>query len=278
MTPTQCVDLAIVIVSYNTSRLTTNCLHSLTEFPQPMSHQIVIVDNGSSDDTVRVVRAQYPQVTIIELERNLGFAAATNRGIASTNSKFVLMLNSDTIVPSGSLATLIDVLANAPGVAVVGPRLIDATGRPELSFGNMLSPLNEFRQKLLGIALAMGIEPINEWLRYRTTTAHYPDWVSGACLLVKRSCGLEVGWLDERFFLYGEDVDFCASLRAGGYRILFSPETEVTHLRGQSGNAIPNRTNHIYRQSQLSFYRKHHPRFFTALRYYLELRGQLPPN
>jgi len=278
MTPTQCVDLAIVIVSYNTSRLTTNCLQSLTEVPQTVSHQIVIVDNGSSDDTVRIVRAQYPQVKIIELKRNLGFAVATNRGIASTNSKFVLMLNSDTIVPSGSLATLIEILAHTPGAAVVGPRLVDATGRPELSFGNMLSPLNECRQKLLGIALTLGIEPIKEWLRYRTTIAHYPDWVSGACLLVKRSCGLEVGWLDERFFLYGEDVDFCASLRAAGYRILFSPETQVTHLRGQSGNTIPNRTNHIYRQSQLSFYKKHHPQFFTALRCYLTLRGQLPPN
>ena len=272
------VELAIVIVSFNTSRLTIQCLQTLTECLRAMSHQIVLVDNASSDNTVQNVQLQYPQVKIIQLERNFGFAVATNRGIAATNSNLVLMLNSDTRVSDQNLATLTNVLTRTPGVAAVGPRLIDSTGNIELSFGNMLSPLNELRQKLIGTALTMEIEPVKEWLRHHSNISHYPDWVSGACLLVKRSCGDEVGWLDERFFLYGEDVDFCASLRTAGYRILFSPEAQVTHLRGQSGNTAPVRTNHLYRQSQLLFYKKHYPRYFAALRYYLSLRGQLPTN
>ena len=278
MTASPRVDLAIVIVSFNTSRLTIQCLRSLNECLQTTSHQIVLVDNNSSDDTVEAVQHQYPNVKTIQLERNLGFAVATNRGIAATDSKLVLMLNSDTCVTNDNLATLTDVLNRTPGVAAVGPRLVDASGTLELSFGNMLGPLNEFRQKLLGIALAMEVEPVKEWLRYNTHISHYPDWISGACLLAKRSCGDEVGWLDERFFLYGEDVDFCASLREAGYHILFSPDAEVTHFRGQSGSTAPAKTNHFYRQSQLMFYKKHHPRCFAALRYYLKLRGQLPTN
>ena len=101
-----------------------------------------------------------------------------------------------------------------------------------------------------------------------------PDWVSGACLLVRRADAEAVGLLDERFFMYTEDVDFCASIRARGRRILFTPAVEVVHLRGRSASAAPVATSDAYRRSQLAFYRKHHPLWAPLLRLYVALWGQ----
>jgi GT2 family glycosyltransferase len=98
------------------------------------------------------------------------------------------------------------------------------------------------------------------------------DWVSGACLLVRRAAAEQVGLLDERYFMYCEDVDFCAALRAAGHRILYAPEVVVTHLRGRSRATAPAATTRRYRDSQLAFYRKHHPRWARLLRWYLAAR------
>jgi GT2 family glycosyltransferase len=149
-------------------------------------------------------------------------------------------------------------------VAVVGPRLVDGDGRAELSFGRMIGPLNELRQQ----RLARG--DVDRLTKER----RYPDWVSGACLLVRRPDADAVGLLDERFFMYTEDVDFCAAIRRRGRRILFTPDVEVRHLRGRSGTTAPEATQRAYRQSQIAFYEKHHPRWAPLLRAYLWLRGQ----
>jgi hypothetical protein len=111
-----------------------------------------------------------------------------------------------------------------------------------------------------------------------TRRRHYPDWVSGACLLVRRADALAAGLLDDRYFLYAEDVDFCAALRSLGRRILFTPDAEVVHLRGASGRKRRVETGRAYRRSQLAFYEKHHPRWAPLLRAYLRLRGALPPG
>jgi GT2 family glycosyltransferase len=128
----------------------------------------------------------------------------------------------------------------------------------------MITPLNEWRQKR--IARSGDLEAL-------TRRRHYPDWVSGACLLVRRADAEAVGGLDERFFMYTEDVDFCASIRARGRRVLFTPAAEVVHLRGRSAASAPAATQAAYRRSQLAFYKKHHPGWLPLLRLYLRLRG-----
>ena len=268
--------LAIVIVSYNTRNDLCACLRSLHATPPDVSHDIVVVDNASSDGSVAAVRAAWPSVRVLEMERNAGFAAATNAGVRASESELVLWLNSDTVVPPGSLDQLVRALDRDQEAAVAGPRLVDARGAVELSFGRMISPWNEARQKLLGIGLARGAWPATQWIERRTRRAHHPDWVSGACLLVRRAAGDAAGWLDERFFLYAEDVDFCAAIRAGGGRILFTPAAEIVHARGRSGAVDPIATLTARRQSQIAFYAKHHPRWAGVLRLYLRVRGHLP--
>ena len=269
--------LAIVIVSFNTRRDLHACLQSLHAAPPDLTHAIVVVDNGSSDGSASAVRTAWPAVHVVEMGRNAGFAAATNAGIRTCDSDLVLLLNSDTIVPPGSIDRLAAALERDATAAAAGPRLVGGDGTVELSFGRMLSPWNEVRQKLIAHCAAAGIAPIARWFERRVTTPHHPHWVSGACLLVRRDAGAAAGWLDERFFLYGEDVDFCAALRCAGHRILFTPDAEVVHLRGRSGAANRAVARAAYRRSQIAFYRKHHPRWAGVLRLYLRARGRHPP-
>src|SRR5256714_11830432 len=127
-----------------------------------------------------------------------------------------------------------------------------------------MTPLNEFRQKRLQRRFAR----VEELTRQR----HYPDWVSGACLLVRRADAEAVGGLDERFFMYTEDVDFCAAIRARGRRILFTPAVEIVHLRGRSAATASEATSRAYRRSQIAFYEKHHPGWAPLLKLYLKIK------
>jgi GT2 family glycosyltransferase len=234
------------------------------------------VDNASSDGTAAFVVERWPSVRVIHAGRNRGFAGGTNLGIRGTASELVLLLNPDTIVPPGALDRLADVLRRHPEAAVVGPRLVDAGGRAELSFGRMVSATGELRQKLLVRGHAARLPIIARYVEQMTRGSRRVDWVSGACLLARRADLETVGLLDERFFLYLEDVDLCASIRARGRAVLFESRVEVTHLRGRSGAANPGRTSAAYRRSQLAFYEKHHPRWAPVLRLYLKSRGALP--
>ena len=257
------MDLSIIIVSFDARADLERCLESLQAAPPATSHEILVVDNGSTDGSVDTAR-RFPAVRVIENGANLGFARANNVGIRASSGTTLLLLNSDTIVPARAVDRLLAELRGNPDVAVVGPRLVDGSGRAELSFGRMVGPLNELRQK----RRARGA--VDELTRHR----HYPDWVSGACLLARRADADAVGLLDERYFMYAEDVDFCAAIRGRGRRILFAPEVEVVHLRGRSAASAPTATQAAYRRSQLAFYEKHHPGWAPLLRMYLRLRGQ----
>jgi N-acetylglucosaminyl-diphospho-decaprenol L-rhamnosyltransferase len=268
-------ELSIVIVSYNTRVDLERCLTSLNKPPPSVSNDIIVVDNQSSDGSVESAK-RFPRVTVIDAGANRGFAAACNIGIRNSTGDMVLLLNPDTVVNPGAVDGLVRQFWSHADVAVVGPRIVDADGRPELSFGKMVSPLAEWRQK----RLVKGLERRNRATLRRvdemTRQEQWPDWVSGACLLVKRADAESVGLLDERYFMYLEDVDFCAAIRANGRRILFSPAAEVVHLRGRSAATSSKATHTAYRRSQIAFYEKHHPSVAPLLRMYLRWRGQSP--
>ncbi len=269
-------DLLIVIVSYNARAALEECLASLHAAPPATDHAIVVVDNASGDGSAGAVRARWPEVELLALGSNVGFARANNLGIRTRDSALILLLNSDTEVPAGAVDTLVEVLRARDDVAVVGPRLVDAQGTVELSSGRMMRPLTEVRQKLLGRLHARGVPPVRHHVERAARRERYPDWVSGACLLVRRPDAEAVGLLDERFFMYGEDVDFCAAIRSRGRRVLFTPAAEFVHLRGRSRASAPEATARAYRRSHLAFYAKHHPRWLPVLRAYLRLTGSLP--
>jgi GT2 family glycosyltransferase len=137
----------------------------------------------------------------------------------------------------------------------------------------MITPFNEIRQKRLMRGYDRRDPAIARQIDAMTRQEQWPDWVSGACLLVRRRDAEAVGLLDERFFMYTEDVDFCAAIRARGRRILFTPAVEIVHLRGRSAAAAPAATRAAYGRSHLAFYEKHHPTLAPLLRLYRRLRG-----
>lgn len=256
--------LSIVIVSFNAGADLQACLLSLTKGPPSCAHEIIVVDNDSADGSAAAAE-RIPGVRVIRMGRNAGFAAANNAGIRESRGDLLLLLNSDTLVPPGALDRLSERLLATDGAAIAGPRLLDGAGRPELSFGRMISPLNELRQKNRTPA----------WIATETAREQFVDWVSGACLLVRRAEAEAVGLLDERFFLYTEDVDFCHAIRMLGGKVLFTPAAEITHLRGRSRTTQPEASRQAYRASQIAFYEKHHPWYTPLLRLYLRLKGEL---
>jgi len=268
--------LAVIIATYNSAGDIDRCLASLHAAPAHVPHEITIVDNASSDGTVATVRRRFPNVRVIVAPRNIGFASANNLGIVQTSSDLVLLLNPDTIVRPGAIDTLVHALDSRPDAAACGPRLVDGQGRAELSFGAMMNPLTELRQKCLVRGHARGWPFVAAHVESMTRRPGEPDWVSGACLCVRRTDAEAAGLLDERYFLYAEDVDFCAALRARGRKILFVPAAEVVHARGQSRSSAPQASEQAYRSSQLAFYAKHHPAWLPILRVYLRLRGRHP--
>ncbi|MBI3401921.1 MAG: glycosyltransferase family 2 protein [Acidobacteria bacterium] len=258
--------LSIIIVSFNARADLERCLDSLRDAPPATPHEIVVVDNASADGSAAAARGRTGvRVNVIEAGANVGFARACNIGIRASEGTHLLLLNSDTIIPPGAIDALFAELQRNSDVAVVGPRLVDEAGRAELSFGRMITPFAEWRQKR---AARSGL--VEQLARRR----HYPDWVSGACLLVSRADADAAGLLDERFFMYTEDVDFCAAIRARGRRVLFTPDVEIVHARGRSVASIPDATHAAYRRSQLAFYEKHHPAWAPWLRLYIRLRDR----
>ena len=270
--------LSIVIVNFNARADLENCLRSLSTAPPAIPHDVTVVDNASTDGSPDAVRRGWPSVQLVALAANVGFSAGNNAGIRASGGDLVLLLNNDTIVPPGALDRLVARLQAHQAAAVAGPRLVDAAGRVELSFGPMISPFAELRQKTIGRLYDRRFGPAERWVARVTSSERYVDWVSGACLLVWRSAAEAAGLLDERYFLYTEDVDFCAAIRALGRQVLFTPESQITHLRGRSRSTAPQKVNAAYRRSQIAFYEKHHPAWARVLRAYLGVRGVLPPK
>ena len=268
--------LSIIIVAHNSLSEIDSCLASLSTHPPTLDYETLVVDNASPDGTALAVRQRWPHVRVIDAGANLGFARVSNVGILQTSGELVLLLNPDTTVTAGALDTLVASLDARPDAAIMGPRLVDASGRVELSFGAMIGPLTELRQRLLVTGNDRGAPLVGAYVNRLTRRAREVDWVSGACLLVRRADAEAAGLLDERYFLYAEDVDFCAAIRARGRRVLFTPEAEIVHLRGRSVASRPRVVEAAYRRSQLAFYAKHHPGWVPLLCAYLRLRRRLP--
>lgn len=265
--------LSIIIVSFNARDDLMACLLSLKKGPPSVAHDVVVVDNASTDGSAEAAE-RIPGVRVVRMGRNAGFSAANNAGIRESRGELVLLLNSDTLVPPGALDRLIERLRATREAAVAGPRLVDAEGRPELSFGRMIGPRAEWERKRTLRWIDRQSAAALDWLRHETSREAFVDWVSGACLLAYRADAEAAGLLDERFFLYTEDVDFCHSIRRLGRKILFTPAAEITHLRGRSRASQPQASNAAYRRSQLAFYQKHHRWAVPLLRLYLWGKGE----
>lgn len=270
--PADTPKVAIIIVTYDSRQEIGACLDALRP-GHAGAATVTVVDNQSPDRTAEFVRQRWPMVQVIEAGGNLGFSRANNIGIAATRSEYVLLLNPDTIATPDAIARLVRALDSQPDAAIAGPRLLDEHRQPELSFGPPISPWGELTQKLRMTLYARRVPMAVQYVERRSREAGDRAWVTGACLLIRRTDLEAAGLLDERYFMYTEDVDLCTAVRARGRRVIFVPEAEVIHLRGRSAARNPE-TERLRRRSQLAYYEKHLPRWAGALRLYLRLSGK----
>jgi N-acetylglucosaminyl-diphospho-decaprenol L-rhamnosyltransferase len=222
-------DVSAVVVTYNALPYLERCLESVA------GHETVVVDHGSTDGTLGLVRERFPSVRLVEQE-NRGLAAGWNRGIEETSGRYVLLLNSDAWMKEDAVARLAAFADEQPEAAVVGPRLLnpDGTLQPSVrAFPTMWRLTTEY----FGLRkLAPHTRALNEFYGggFDHESTREVDFVKAACLLVRRSATEEVGPADESFFLFSEEVDWCYRFRQSGWKVFFFPGAEVSHVGGGS--------------------------------------------
>ena len=254
--------MAAVIVNYNAGAYLQRCIESLKVSAGDATVEVVVVDNASTDDSLRRVRAEHPDISIVENHHNRGFSAGVNQGIRATNAPFVLLMNPDAEITAVTLSAFLKVADDWPRAAALGPLLRNTDGSVYPS-GRVLPSIVD----AVGHAFLGPFRPDNRFSRAYTiahwdrSTARVVDWVSMACMLIRRVALDEVGLLDESFFLYGEELDLCTRFRDAGWEVLYTPEVEVTHAVGVSTS----QTNALWRQREHSrgvyrYFAKHRAR------------------
>jgi N-acetylglucosaminyl-diphospho-decaprenol L-rhamnosyltransferase len=231
--------LSVVIVSWNTRELLRTCLTSL-RFLAGIEHETLVVDNASTDGSPEMVAREFPSVRLIRGVENVGFGRANNDAMAAADGETFLLLNSDAYLRDDSLARLLVTLRERPTVGVVGPRLRFPDGRLQHS-AQRFSSLGRLFVEELGLykVLSPGrradILLDGYWDHGEERSV---DWIVGACMLVRRKVFEQTGGFDPRFFLYGEEEEWCRRIRARGWSVLFSPAAEVVHVGHASAGQL----------------------------------------
>ena len=246
------MNISVIIVTRNTREMTLDCLQQLEGYMRSGSHQVVVVDNASSDDTADAIAARYPRVAVVREPRNMGFARASNDGAREARGEFLLFLNSDTLASAEAIEGLANTLQEGPALGAVAPQLVYPDGRQQETAGYAPSPMREFSSWARKRARAR----VAAALREAENLAEV-GFLSGAALMVRREAFSAVGGFDESFFFYYEDVDLCTKLAARGWAIRLVPEVTVVHLRGGSATQAPGPAIEMTR-SRYQYLRKHY--------------------
>ena len=250
--PSATATTAVVLVCWNNRAYLEPCLDSLYGAGLRHPFEVVVVDNGSTDGSQEMLRQRFPHVRLVQNDANVGLGRASNQGIDVTTAPFVLLLNNDTIVNRAALDAMVDHMAATPDAGAVGGKLLNDDGSVQAEYSNFSTLSEEFL-----IATRIG-----EWM-WPGYPSHHPsndirsvDWLSSACLLVRRSALAKVGLLDESYFIYGDEADLQYRLIAGGWRVYYLPQATTLHFGGRSMDRW-RRRKMVYRGKML-FYRKNY--------------------
>ncbi len=250
-----------MIVNWNTCADLRNCLRTISD-GGPVNTEVFVIDNASSDGSADMVSREFPRVHLIRNDANLGFAKASNQGIAASHGRYVLLLNPDSEIQPGALSALVQFGDEHPEYGIFGARILNPDGSLQYScrrFPTLAAGL--FRNTILGKYF-----PHNTYLmdylmaNWDHTEVREVDWVSGCALTVRREVLDDIGMLDERFYMYVEDVDLAYRAKQKGYRVAYFPGATIVHARAKSSDRNPNRMIIEFHRSMYRFYRKHYAR------------------
>jgi GT2 family glycosyltransferase len=237
----QAVTLTTVMVSYNTRELTLSSLRALSRASDSISSEVVLIDNASTDGSAAAVRDAFPEVVVIENSENVGFARAVNQGLQVTRGSYVMLLNPDCELESHSISTLITYLRQNPGVGVVAPMVTHPDGRLKVLSAGYFPDARRLAAHYFGLTsvrlFGRTVRGVNLRAGRDSNGPRDVEWVSGACLLATRELCDLLGGLSERWFMYAEDMDFCARALDRGYRVVHLPDARVSHLVGASSDS-----------------------------------------
>ncbi len=264
------MDLSVIIVSWNVRDLLRQCLRSISSEQSAVNSQqspvhrlrlteILVVDNASADGTVEMLHAEFPDVRVIPNSNNAGFTRGNNQALAVAQGRYLFLLNPDTELRLGALQALIDYADAHPRAGIIGPRLFYGDGAPQSS-----------RRRLPTLATAfLESTKLQQWFpRNRALTRYYMldtpddatqevDWVNGAAMFVRREVYDQIGGLDEAFFMYSEELDWCYRAKRAGWQIVYLPTAQVTHYEGKSSEQVVASRDVYFHSSKIRFFRKY---------------------
>lgn len=264
------MDATVTIVNYNTVAKLRDCLQSIRDTTAGMALETIVVDNGSKDGSVDMVRTEFPEVRLIATGENLGFGRAHNRAMVVGTGRYFIVLNPDTIVEAESFQRLVAFMDRTPDAGACGPTVFDAAGALAHSghhdFTLFSVAANAFNVRAILPSDAVMRRHFGRWLG-RVHSAYHPhdtvravDWIDGACLVVRREAYQQTGGFDEGIFLNGEDFDWCFRMRQAGWRIYHVPEARLQHLMHQSKDQVYVPSYVAYYWALIYLFTKHHGR------------------
>jgi len=269
-------DLSISIVNYNSRECLKNCLDSIYSGAPTANLEVTVVDNGSSDGSVELLRQAFPHVNVMRNPENRGFVKANNQGIRASAGRYLLSLNNDTIIKDGTLAGLVRFMDEHQNVGVCGPKVLNQDGTLQLqcrrSFPTISSSLFYFLRlhRLFPRTERFGRYLMTQWDCDKPSDV---DSVSGCCMMVRREVIEQVGVLDENFIMYGDDLDWCYRIKQSGWRICYVPDVQIVHLGGQSSRSLPWKCIILFYRAMAIFYRKHYAKNHNFVMNYVVYAG-----
>jgi len=252
--------VSVVIVNWNTRGYLRDCLMSIRRYPAELDCEVIVVDNNSSDGSADMVATDFPEVTLIRADANLGFARANNLAMSRARGDWLALVNSDALVHAGCLQRLCDYLSRHPDVALVGPRVTGGDGRLQRTCRHLPGVWNTLCRTL---ALDRVLPESRYFGGYEMPSRDHEtefdaEVLSGCFCIARRQAVEQVGGLDEQFFFYGEDIDWCKRFADAGWRKVFVPSATATHFGGGSTANAPLRYSIEILRATLKYWRKHH--------------------
>ncbi|MCR3759869.1 glycosyltransferase family 2 protein [Clostridium felsineum] len=276
------LDISIIIVNYNTEDLLRNCLNSIKETVENVEYEVIVTDNDSKDGSVKMMKNEFPWVKLIESKVNGGFAYANNLAIKQSSGKYIFLLNSDTVLLKDVIEKMIKYMNENKVVGLLGPKLLNRDMTHQTSVSGFPTFKREFyhiyklknilkipllKKVILGMSGKIGSKDVEQYMMNfkKIDQPREVQVLVGAALLVRREVIDKIGMLDERYFMYYEEIDFCYQASKAGFKAVYYPHGEIIHYIGQSSNKIKDITFYERYKSMIKYFRKNHGKFKEIL-------------
>ncbi len=260
------MDLSIIVLNYNTKQLTLNCLESIRNSVTEYLYEIILVDNHSTDGSIEAFERHYPEIELIRNQVNVGFSKGNNQAMKIARGRYVLLLNSDTIVNSDTLDVMLQFMDQQPTVGAAGCKVVLPDGSLDKACRRGFpTPSASFYYAFGFAKLFPRVPRFNQYqLSYLDPDQDYPvDCLVGAFMMVRREVIDQVGMLDEDFFMYGEDIDWCYRIKEAGWGIHYYPYTEIVHYKGASSRRRPFKIIYEFHRAMILFHKKHYEKKYS---------------